>query len=76
MRNSTIARLAALALVTLAGAALSASGAQAKICPQFVAKYCVYNKDHLIFSAFTNPCFASEKGWTVIYPGGCRFGKA
>jgi hypothetical protein len=76
MRNFTIYRLAALALIALTGAAVSAPSAQAKICPQFIAKYCVYNKDHLIFSAFTNPCFASEKGWTVIYLGGCKFGKA
>ena len=76
MRNVAFYRLAALAFVAMAWAAVSASSAQAKICPQFIAKYCVYNKSHLIFTAFTNPCFASERGWTVIYMGGCKFGKA
>jgi len=68
--------LAALAFAALAGSAVMATSAQAKICPQFIAKYCVYDKTQLIFTAFTNPCFASEKGWTVIYRGGCKFGKA
>jgi hypothetical protein len=42
------------------------------VCPQFVTNYCVYNSHHLIFTAATNPCFAKERHWTVIYQGACK----
>jgi hypothetical protein len=45
-----------------------------KICPRFVARYCVMNKAHLIYTAWTNPCLASERGLTVLYAGMCKFG--
>jgi hypothetical protein len=44
----------------------------AGVCPQFVTNYCVYNSHHLIFTAATNPCFAKERHWTVIYQGACK----
>jgi hypothetical protein len=64
---------AGIALGFLAGA-VSTEASAAPICPQFVAKYCVYNSHHLIFTAETNPCFAKQRHWTVIYQGQCRFG--
>ena len=45
----------------------------ATVCPQFVTSYCVYNSSKVIFTAQTNPCFAKQRHWTVIYQGQCRF---
>ena len=62
---------AAIATVAAVTAPIEASAAA--VCPQFVTNYCVYNSHHLIFTAETNPCFAKERHWTVIYQGQCRF---
>ena len=62
---------AAIAMVGAVSALDEASAAP--ICPQFVTKYCVHDSHHLIFTAETNPCFARERHWTVIYQGQCRF---
>jgi hypothetical protein len=62
---------AAIASLAAVSAPIGASAAQ--ICPQFVTNYCVYNSHHLIFTAETNPCFAKERHWTVIYQGQCKF---
>jgi hypothetical protein len=64
--------LGLLALVVIAAA--TPAVAKGKICPQFLARYCVMNKAHLIYTAWTNPCFASEQGLTVLYAGMCKFG--
>jgi hypothetical protein len=62
------------AMVASLGAGFAPTEASAAaICPQFVTNYCVYNSHHLIFTAETNPCFAKERHWTVIYQGQCRF---
>jgi len=62
---------AALALVGVISAPIEAFAAP--ICPQFVTNYCVFNSHHLIFTAETNPCFAKERDWTVVYQGQCKF---
>jgi hypothetical protein len=62
---------AAIAMVGAVSAPNEASAAP--ICPQFVTNYCVFNSHHLIFTAETNPCFAKERHWTVIYQGQCKF---
>jgi hypothetical protein len=66
--------LGALALVLVAATPATSAAAKGKICPQFLARYCVVNKAHLIYTAWTNPCFASERGLTVLYAGMCKFG--
>ncbi len=43
-----------------------------KICPQFLAKYCVVNRDGRIATVWTNPCFAREGGLRILYPGSCK----
>ena len=67
-----IATAAVLGLL-VASASSPAPAAVPKICPQFLAKYCVYNSSRLIFTAETNPCFAKQRHWTVIYGGQCKF---
>ena len=67
-----IATAMALGLL-VASASSPVQAAAPKICPQFLAKYCVYNSSRLIFTAETNPCFAKQRHWTVIYGGQCRF---
>ena len=65
---------AAIASLAAVSAPIGASAAApAAVCPQFVTNYCVYNSHHLIFTAETNPCFAKERHWTVIYQGQCKF---
>jgi hypothetical protein len=63
-------------LVVLAGIAvtvMSAPSSQAKgLCPQYVAKYCVVNKDGTRQTAWTNPCFAKAKGQRVLHLGACE----
>ena len=80
MSNSNLSRLSKFAIagaaaIGLAGVTLprEASAATPGICPQFVMKYCVYDSSKRIFTAETNPCFAKQRHWTVIYRGQCRF---
>ena len=46
--------------------------AAAAICPQFLAKYCVVEKDGFKHTEWTNPCFAKERGAKVLHMGECR----
>jgi hypothetical protein len=66
----------AISLAVLAGIAvtvMSAPASQAKgVCPQFVAKYCVVNKDGTRQTAWTNPCFAKARGQRVLHRGACE----
>jgi hypothetical protein len=45
--------------------------AAAAICPQFLAKYCVIEKDGYKHIEWTNPCFARERGTKVLHMGAC-----
>jgi hypothetical protein len=65
MVGSTIAAVGAVLAPTAAFAAA--------VCPQFLTNYCVYDSHHRIFTMETNPCFAKERHWTVIYQGQCKF---
>jgi hypothetical protein len=46
--------------------------ASAAICPQFLAKYCVVEKDGFKHTDWTNPCFAKERGVKVLHMGECK----
>jgi hypothetical protein len=46
--------------------------ASAAICPQFLAKYCVVEKDGFKHSDWTNPCFAKERGVKILRMGECK----
>jgi hypothetical protein len=43
------------------------------VCPQFVAKYCVVDKDgYTRHTEVTNPCFAEARGQRVLHIGACE----
>ena len=46
--------------------------AAAAICPQFLAKYCVVEKDGFKHTTWTNPCFAKERGAKVLHRRACK----
>jgi hypothetical protein len=73
-----IALISAVFLVILAGPAAAASsdppGASGEIrtmCPMFLAKFCVADKGGYRHTEMTNPCFAKQKGLTVVHMGEC-----
>jgi len=66
-----ILALAAVSMLALAPGEVSAAP---RFCPQFITKYCVMNSAGLIFTAFTNPCFAARQHLRVLYIGSCKFG--
>jgi hypothetical protein len=50
----------------------AATPASAAICPQFLAKYCVIEKDGFKHTDWTNPCFAKDRGVKVLHMGECK----
>ena len=46
--------------------------AAAAICPQFLAQYCVVEKDGYKHTDWTNPCFAKERSVKVLHMGACK----
>jgi hypothetical protein len=44
----------------------------ARICPQFLTKYCVLTRSGHRETVETNPCFARERGWRILHAGSCR----
>lgn len=45
---------------------------RAQVCPQFLAQYCVVEKNGFHHTAWTNPCFAKQEGLRVLHPGMCE----
>jgi hypothetical protein len=54
------------------GLELAPRAAAAAICPQFLTAYCVRNAAGHRFTAETNPCFARQRHWHILYHGHCR----
>jgi hypothetical protein len=46
--------------------------ATAAICPQFLAQYCVVEKDGYRHADWTNPCFAKERGVKILRRSACK----
>jgi hypothetical protein len=46
--------------------------ARARICPQFLTKYCVVTRSGRRETVETNPCFARERHWRILHAGACR----
>ena len=70
-RASCLAILAGLAAaVTSIPAGNSAKAAM--ICPQYLAQYCIVEKDGFRHTEWTNPCFANERGARVLHMGACQ----
>jgi hypothetical protein len=44
----------------------------AAACPQFLAKYCVRTASGHRMTAWTNPCFAKQRHWHILYRGACH----
>jgi hypothetical protein len=69
----TISLFALLVGLTIAGTFVPVGNdASAAICPQFLAKYCVVEKDGFKHTDWTNPCFAKERGVKVLHMGQCK----
>ena len=69
----TISSLALLVGLTTAATLVPAGNrASAAICPQFLAKYCVVERDGFRHTQWTNPCFAKERGAKVLHMGECK----
>ncbi len=69
----TISSLTLLAGLTSIMTFVPASNrAAAAICPQFLAQYCVVEKDGYKHTEWTNPCFAKEHGIKVVHKGACK----
>ena len=69
-KRSSLALLAGLTIAVTLGPA--GNRASAAICPQFLAKYCVVEKDGFKHTEWTNPCFAKERGAKVVHMGECK----
>ena len=65
--GSLLLGLAFAAIIIPAG-----NRATAAICPQFLAQYCVVEKDGYKHTDWTNPCFAKERGVKVVHKGACK----
>jgi hypothetical protein len=69
----SLSSLALLIGLIIAATFVSAgSRATAAICPQFLAQYCVVEKDGYRHTDWTNPCFAKERGVKVLRMGACK----
>lgn len=44
----------------------------AKICPQYLTRYCVVNSAGIRSTIWTNPCFAREAHLRILYAGHCK----
>jgi len=61
-----------LGLAAVMTAMTAGNRAAAAICPQFLAQYCVVEKDGSKQTTWTNPCFAKERGAKVLHRGACK----
>jgi hypothetical protein len=69
----TILSLALLAGLTIAVTSVPAGNrAAAAICPEFLAQYCVVEKDGYKHTDWTNPCFAKQRGVKILHMGACK----
>ena len=68
-RTTAFALLSAAAAI--AATVPGAKRAEAAFCPQYVAEYCVVEKDGFRHTDWTNPCFAAERGARVLHIGAC-----
>jgi hypothetical protein len=69
----TVSSLALLIGLAVAVTCVPAGNrAVAAICPQFLAQYCVVEKDGYKHTDWTNPCFAKEQGRKILRRGACK----
>ena len=70
-RHQNFCKFAAVAAIIWLGF-LPREAAAARICPRFLARYCVVNAAGKRETIWTNPCFAREAHLRILYPGHCR----
>ena len=61
-----------VAILTGIAAIMTATNTRAEACPQYLAQYCVVEKDGFRHTDWTNPCFAGERGARVLHLGACE----
>jgi hypothetical protein len=62
----------ALSSIAVFAIALAPSASMAAACPQFLAKYCVRTASGHRMTEWTNPCFAKQRHWRILYRGACH----
>lgn len=65
-------KIAMLAVVIGLILAPGRASACSKICPQYLAQYCVVQPDGQIATVWTNPCFACWAHLRILYMGTCK----
>ena len=71
-RSQLRASIIAFSSVVALASGLAPTASEAAICPQYLAKYCVRTASGHHMTAWTNPCFAKEKHWHILYRGACH----
>ncbi|HEY1541233.1 MAG TPA: hypothetical protein VGG01_02395 [Xanthobacteraceae bacterium] len=71
-RSRLYACMIAFSSVATLTIGLAPAASAAQICPQFLAKYCVVTKSGHRMTAATNPCFAKQRHWRILYRGACH----
>ena len=72
MTNFRTSACIAVLLSFAAATAFIPTAARAQLCPQYVAEYCVVEKDGFRHTGWTNPCFAAQRGARVLHLGACQ----
>jgi len=72
LRTTSFLALAAGMAAIMTSIPAGNRAAAAMICPQFLAEYCVVEKDGFRHTAWTNPCFAAERDARVLHMGACE----
>ena len=68
----TFCKIAIVAVVFGLALGPRQSAACPRICPQFLAEYCVVEPDGQISTVETNPCFACRQHLRILYMGHCK----
>ncbi len=71
-RSRLYACMIVLSSVAALAIDLAPTASTAAACPQFLAKYCVRTPSGRRMTAWTNPCFAKQKHWRILYRGACH----
>jgi hypothetical protein len=71
-RSRVYVSMIAFSSIALLAIDLAPTASVAAVCPQYLAKYCVVTASGHRMTALTNPCFAKQKHWRILYRGACH----
>jgi hypothetical protein len=71
-RSRLYVSMIAFSSIALVAIDLAPTASMAAACPQFLAKYCVRTASGHRMTAWTNPCFAKQRHWHILYRGACH----